>query len=142
MPSLAIPRRFSPPTPGGGQTPQQFKPRRRAKRIVEGSDPPLGPRRLEGLFEPVILKLARCGRGCGDFGEAAGGIEGAGFDEVVARVEEEAGEALGPAPGLRGGEQGLAAAAPAVFRGDVEAGELAGRVDAEVARGDAVGAQD
>ena len=45
-------------------------------------------------------------------------------------------------PGLGGGEEGSAAAAAAVLGGDVEAGELAGRVDAEVAGGDAVGAQD
>ena len=60
----------------------------------------------------------------------------------MAGVEEEAREAGGAGPGLGGGEEGSAAAAAAVLGGDVEAGELSGRVDAEVAGGDAVGAQD
>ena len=49
---------------------------------------------------------------------------------------------LGAGPGLGGGEEGAASAAAAVLGGDVEAGELARGVDAEVAGGDAVGAQD
>jgi len=90
----------------------------------------------------VVLELGWGGRGWRDLGEAAGGVEGAGFDEVGAGVEEEAGEALGAGPGLGGGEEDSASAAAAVFGGDVEAGEFTRGVDAEVAGGDAGGAQD
>jgi len=90
----------------------------------------------------VVLELGRGGGWWGELGEAAGGVEGSGFDEVGAGVEEEAWEVVGAGPGFGGGEEGSASAAAAVLGGDVEAGELAGGVDAEVTGGDAVGAQD
>ncbi len=89
----------------------------------------------------MVLEGAR-GVERGDFGEAAAGVEGAGFDEVVARVEEEVGQALGAGGGFGGGEEGAATSTAAELREDEEAGQLARGVEAEVARGDAVGAQD
>ena len=93
------------------------------------------------FFEPVVLEGAWGGER-GDFGEADGGAEGSGFDEVVAGVEEEAGEASGSGGGLGGGEEGSAASAAAVLGDDEDAGELSIGVEAEAAGGSALGAED
>ena len=86
------------------------------------------------LLEPVVLELAWRGEGR-DLGEAAGGVERAGFDQVVAGVEEEAGEALLARPRLRGGDQDAASTEAAVLRQDEDAGELTRRVHAQATGG-------
>ena len=64
----------------------------------------------------MVLEGAWGRGGWGDFDEAAGGIEGAGLDEVGASVEEEAGDALAAGQRLGSGEQGAGAACAAKLR--------------------------
>ena len=86
----------------------------------------------EVLLEPVVLELARRGEGR-DLVEAARGVERARLHEVVAGVEEQAREAERAGVSLGGLQQRRGPAHPAVLGGDVGAGELARRIQAQAA---------